>query len=640
MFYLTIYLTIKMRFKLYAKSVRGQEEYVYLYLYYLMTGERQPHLTSLGIKIPEKSCFPSKKNFEKVINLPKKDLYLLGYESLKELNTHLEHQLNTYIRNNGRVEFIPDEKKTLNEWFQKQIDRQINQGTKMRYKNVYNLLVQFQMWYSVNKKKQERNGIIYMKNVNVDYILEFRKWLLSEPNPNEFRKKNAINSSNYKLKCLKSLLNKSHSEGYYFFPINPFDHIKFHFKEQQLEILSLDELKKLIETDLVEVLRRTKPNIDGKSLFGEEIQGGVEERNKKNKRYKAKHTLNDIRNYFLFQLFSQGIRVSDLITLRWNNFHFDNENVLRINKTMVKTKKSISILVNEKMISILSNYITRYKVYFPNEIEELIKITEQIKSAYSIYTNKKSILLFSNNWFINGFYHIMNNDIEYYNGIKEKGIYIDNSTIGKLKEFLTECLNENNLHHYINDNIPFRRKQNKYVELHKYITNIEKWHNENLRENEVYFKTEYKKLRENRYKLVLNLINLIIKDKELKNEFVFTLLNNSDFNDITEEEFSILSEDQYRKFQSVRCYYNKLLKLIAIQSGISKRLTSHLSRHSYTSLMLELGEDVNLFDLMTSLGHKHLTTTQTYIQRLSNKKIDKLNLVISEKLNTDLSINI
>jgi hypothetical protein len=49
--------------------------------------------------------------------------------------------------------------------------------------------------------------------------------------------------------------------------------------------------------------------------------------------------------------------------------------------------------------------------------------------------------------------------------------------------------------------------------------------------------------------------------------------------------------------------------------------------------MLELGENVNLFDLMTSLGHQHLSTTQSYIQKLSNKKMDKLNLVISDQLN-------
>ena len=117
-------------------------------------------------------------------------------------------------------------------------------------------------------------------------------------------------------------------------------------------------------------------------------------------------------------------------------------------------------------------------------------------------------------------------------------------------------------------------------------------------------------------------------------------MNNKDFEDIVNEDFSRLSEYQYRKFQSVRCYYNKLLKLIAAQSKINKKLSTHIARHSYTSLMLELGENINLFDLMTSLGHQHLTTTQTYIQRLSNKKVDNLNEVISNSLNTGINLNL
>jgi integrase len=627
-----------MRFRLYPKQVRGQEDMVYLYLYCLMSGERQPRLKSLGIKIPKESCYPNEKNFEKVVNISRNNLLQLGFDSIKELNNFLQHQLNTYIKNNGRVEFIPDDKKTLNEWYERQIDRQINQGTKLRYKNVYNLIKQFQKWYSINKKKQQTNNIIYMKNINVDYILEFRKWLLSDPNSDEKRKKNTINSSNYKLKCLKSILNKSHSEGYYTFPINPFDHIKFQFKEQQIEILSLDELKRLIETDLVEVLRRTIPNADGVSLFGGEIIGGVEERNKRNKRYRAKHTLNDIRNYFLFQLFSQGIRVSDLITLRWSNFQFNNE-TLRINKTMVKTRKSISILVNEKMTSIISNYIIRYKSRYPEITEEIELIIDRIKYEYSTFTNKSSLVLMSDEWYRN-FYFVIDQETKYYQSGRNVGILINQRDIDNLRNFLLERLKDQTLYQYINDGNKYKRNEIPFVKLDKYVSEIEKWHNNNMISLENNFKKNYNELRKKRHLLVLELIKQIINTDEIKNDFVFTLLNNEDFLDITEEEFSILSENQYRKFQSVRTYYNKLLKLIAIQSGISKRLTSHLSRHSYTSLMLELGEDVNLFDLMTSLGHKHLSTTQTYIQRLSNKKIDKLNLVISERLNTDLTINI
>jgi integrase len=172
------------------------------------------------------------------------------------------------------------------------------------------------------------------------------------------------------------------------------------------------------------------------------------------------------------------------------------------------------------------------------------------------------------------------------------------------------------------------------------IQNLDKWHQENIDVNEIRFTSLYKRLKERRHELVISLIRRINTNEDINTDFVFSLLDNRDFNNIDNDDFSTLSEIQYRKFQSVRSYYNKLLKLVAKQANINKRLTSHLSRHSYTSLMVELGEDINLYDLMTSLGHKHLSTTQVYLQRFSNKKLDKLNLVIAEKLNTSFTINI
>lgn len=630
-----------MKYRLYAKNVRGQEGFVYLYIHHNITGLRLPKLTSLGIKIPERCCSPSKQEFKKVVGLSREDLMRLGYESVKDLNNFLEERLNTYIKANGQINFVSEDKKTLNMWFEILINRQSNQGTKMRYKNVYNLLVQFQRWYSVNKRRQVENEIILMRDVNVDFLIEFRNWLRSEPGERENRKKNRINSSNFKLKCIKSVLNKSHKENYYSFQINPFDHINFHFQEQNVEILTLEELKQIIDVELTEVYRRTIPLKDGTTLWGKDIEGGVEERNRRNRRYKAKHSLNDIRNYFLFQLLSQGIRVSDMVTLRWNNFQFSSD-TMRISKVMVKTRKSISILVNEKMTSIISNYIIRYTDHYQNEIQELNRINDRIIAEYNLYYRKSSIVkITDDNW--RHFYHIIDENSKYGTASGgTRGLLIDFETINKLREFLLEKHNEGTLHHYLNDGIPFKKGPFPIglSKLGKLTSSLEKWHKENLEVNELKFTRTYKELKERRHQLVIKMIREINSNDEIKSDFVFPLLNNLDFKDIEDEDFSVLSEYQYRKFQSVRSYYNKLLKLIATQSKINKRLTSHLARHSYTSLMLELGEDVNLFDLMTSLGHKHLSTTQTYIQRLSNKKIDKLNLVISDKLNTGFNINI
>jgi integrase len=628
-----------MKYKLYAKEVRGQKNFVYLYIYHNIEGSRLPRLTSLSMKIPLSACSPSKQEFRKVVGLSKEHLMRLGFESIKDLNDFLQERLNTYIRTNGKINFVTEERKTLNEWFVTMIDRQENQGTKLRYQNVFNLLLQFQKWYSVNEKKQMKTDIIFMKDIDTNYLFSFKNWLRSEPNENEKRKKNKTNSSNYKLKCLKSILNKSHNEGYYSFVINPFDQITFKFQEQNVEILSLEELNQLIEVDLVEVYRRTIPIKDGSSLWGKEIEGGVEERNKRNRRYKAKHSLNDIRNYFLFQLLSQGIRVSDMVTLRWNNFQYNDE-VLRINKMMVKTKRDISILVNDKMTSIISQYFNRYKSFFPDEVEELNSINNEIVKEYALYSRKSSVIRPQDeNW--RHFYHIIDDTSKYgSNNKSQNGLLIDFETIKKLQEFLLERNSDGTLYQYLNDGKPYTKSYQGASQIGKLIQNLDKWHQENIDVNEIRFTSLYKRLKERRHELVISLIRRINTNEDINTDFVFSLLDNRDFNNIDNDDFSTLSEIQYRKFQSVRSYYNKLLKLVAKQANINKRLTSHLSRHSYTSLMVELGEDINLYDLMTSLGHKHLSTTQVYLQRFSNKKLDKLNLVIAEKLNTSFTINI
>jgi integrase len=628
-------------YKLYAKEVRGQKDQVYLYLYKLNTGDKQPLLTSLKIRIPKRFCLPSVKEFRKVSSLLDKSPHLkkTGFDSSEALNNFLEERLENFQRNNGRKETLPFDKRTLNNWFTLLINRQLNQGTKLRYQNVLNLLIQFQKWYSKNVLDIETSDIILMKDINIDYILSFQKWLLSEPNENERRKRNTLNSSNYKLKCLKSILNKSHSEEYFTFYINPFDHITFSNEDSKIEILNIQDLKKLIETQFVEVYRRTALTKDGGSLFGKSMNEDVDERNKRNKRYKQKHTLNDIRNYFLFQLLGQGIRVSDLITLRWSNFEFDGEK-MRINKRMVKTKKHISILVNEKMCGLISHYISRYESVFPKQVKEIIRLNDEVKSLYNfVHNDFTSILSGSDELYRH--IEVLNDmnvyDTHFYHYRTLAGYIMGKDLIEKMEDYLLNY--DGNLNVYLRIRPTFYKKSNSDL-VNEFLTPLRVWLRSKRDESLSYETKRYENLKIKRQSSVINLINKLNSNKEVKNEFVFLLLNNKDFEDIVNEDFSRLSELQYRKFQSVRCYYNKLLKLVAVQSKIKKKLSTHIARHSYTSLMLELGENINLFDLMTSLGHQHLTTTQTYIQRLSNKKVDNLNEVISNSLDTGINLNL
>lgn len=69
-----------------------------------------------------------------------------------------------------------------------------------------------------------------------------------------------------------------------------------------------------------------------------------------------------IRNYFLFSFYSGGMRVGDIITLQWRNIHDG-----RLEYTMGKTKKPISLKLNSNQVEILSHY-------FPiKDIEKLMK---------------------------------------------------------------------------------------------------------------------------------------------------------------------------------------------------------------------------------------------------------------------------
>jgi len=367
--------------KVESKNVKNKDLF-YLYLYYHPTKQKHPTLSSLGIKIP-KNCIV----FEKVgrsystnsvlkisTNLPNEYLLKTGFDSVDKLNKYLQEKLEEFVKVNGKKEYIERDKKTLNEWFDILIMGLDNQGTLNRYVNVKNLLELFQ------SERKGGSSVIYMSEIDLQFINQFKSWLMTEPkSPKDPRKLNSSNSSIYKLKCLKSVLNKSHYSKYYSFIIKPFDHITLSEVKRPHKVLTMEEIQVLIKTEMVEVYRRKIPTKDGVSLWGKPIEGGIDERNKKNRRYTSKHTLNDGRNYFLFQFFSQGLRISDLITLRWSHFVRSKGDHLKIEKIMVKTQELIKVLVNQNLTTIISEYITRYSDLLELEIIELNEINKELE---------------------------------------------------------------------------------------------------------------------------------------------------------------------------------------------------------------------------------------------------------------------
>jgi site-specific recombinase XerD len=98
-----------------------------------------------------------------------------------------------------------------------------------------------------------------------------------------------------------------------------------------------------------------------------------------------------------------------------------------------------------------------------------------------------------------------------------------------------------------------------------------------------------------------------------------------------------MSKSEYSKYSGGRVYCNRLLKPISDQCRLTINLITHIARHSYTSLMMGIGKDINLFYVMTSLRHKHLETIQKYLQRFNLKKIDNVSKQLSDYIQSKKS---
>lgn len=89
-------------------------------------------------------------------------------------------------------------------------------------------------------------------------------------------------------------------------------------------------------------------------------------------------------------------------------------------------------------------------------------------------------------------------------------------------------------------------------------------------------------------------------------------------------------EEAYKQYKEKLCYYNKVLKDIGKQAGITRKLTSYVSRHSWASLAYEQNTDVSV--ISKGLGHTSSNTTYIYIKGIDDVRLDDANRKIVNKI--------
>ena len=284
--------------------------------------------------------------------------------------------------------------------------------------------------------------------------------------------------------------------------------------------------------------------------------------------FEKEHSLYNTRNYFIFQIFSGGLRVSDLLTLRWNTID-TIVNCLEISQ--YKTKNSHTVPVNVIMLSILKDYIYDDKVV--EQIEDLFKKEYDIAS--------------------DDFKTPMQKHLENAENIVMKIGGIENKEPKKSLKLTYEQLFIEYLKVKDNSNYPTIHEQ-------------------------------YNKIRADIFKEMRNLIYGYAK-KHSK-EFIFPMLKNERFSDVTFDKNTTLTKYQNNQLQSQTTMYNRSLKLL--QSEIfgesyftgkreDLKFISHLPRHVIAYLMVSKKSDV--FDVSITLGHSRVTVTENYIERFAHK---------------------
>lgn len=97
-------------------------------------------------------------------------------------------------------------------------------------------------------------------------------------------------------------------------------------------------------------------------------------------------------------------------------------------------------------------------------------------------------------------------------------------------------------------------------------------------------------------------------------EYVFPLLKDGD------------TREMFMRIRHATTQINRKLALLSEIADLRKKITTHVTRHSWTSIALGKGADVR--DVQSVLGHSDLSTTQHYIASMENSQISKTNLRI------------
>lgn len=429
-------------------------------------------------------------------------------------------------------------------------------GTRLKYKSVLNKLKEY--------LKQNDQNDLFFSDMDLDFLDDLQIYFKSTGMD--------TNTVIHYLKIIRVIIRKSMKQRDYINVKDPFVNFTFEHKEKKTkETLSKEEIQ-LIKDKKIEdkKLERT-------------------------------------RNLFLFQFFTGGMRVSDLTTLRYNNFSNG-----RIIYKMFKTHNEITIPISEIHIEILKRLVpintSIENITFddqPNYRDRFEEIKVLRSKKYGKRKGRPTPLITSPP--INLIPFILDTPLFFSYGNHSFDDYIRVLRSMTYDELVEEC---ENLISFVDREGKIGDHQNVYWDFNKEY--------ERLKDKLDYYSNVVldciKGVMTKYLDTVINEIHELSTNKKTRKLFVFKMLKDNEFENVDEKnDFSLIEFSQYQRIHKSGVLYNRHLKELQEVLKLKKSLRTHLPRISFTNIMFRL-DGVNSKDISRSLGHSSVSITDEYLK--------------------------
>jgi len=433
----------------------------------------------------------------------------------------------------NNLQFIPNEKKSFISYWRNNIKNTVNHGTRIKNEVVLNKLLKF--------LKSRNNQDLLFIEITPFFLDDLQNYLRTNSDPKIL----SVNTAIHYLKIIKSIVNKAQKDDYYVFLKNPFHSLKIKQKQVKKPILNELELNKLLNTEILD----------------------------------KKIDIN--RNIFLFQIFSNGMRISDTLLTRFSNIKNG-----RLEYKMFKTGSFISIPLNLNMALIIGELSIKMPNYVDFLLKQEIEFRDEEGKIHSIKIK------------------ILRRLIE---SLKTPKITYNPSVNLYVRE-----INEK-----LEDNIGrlFNYKGHKILKSNtKLIELIDLEHKLQSQIDSLYINAVIKKIDE-------------IK-KNNGDEFLFPVMDSTKFKNLKNNN---LTEKQYKYVKHKTIVYNRNLNKIRKLCSIETPISSHVARSTFTNLILKM-DGVNIYDISLALGHSDIKITENYLRSgFTLEKLDGLSTNLSDR---------